>query len=158
MGVKKFMMAAWKKLPIPFFVRRWHTYLSNRRFPVGVDGVILNDAGEVLVFHHTYRKTPWGMPSGWIGDEDPAAGLIREVREESGMDIEISGILDARHEVNVYGVHMLHITLKGRYVGGGFRKSAEVDGYMFASPGEWPVGMFRDQRDRIAKYIEDGKI
>ena len=53
---------------------------------------------------------------------------------------------------------MLHITLKGRYVGGGFRKSAEVDGYMFASPGEWPVGMFRDQRDRIAKYIEDGKL
>ena len=34
MGVKKLLMAAWKKLPIPFFMRRWYTYLSNRRFPV----------------------------------------------------------------------------------------------------------------------------
>ena len=57
MGVKRLLMAAWKKLPIPFFVRRWYTYLSNRRYVVGVDGVILNDAGEVLIFHHTYRKT-----------------------------------------------------------------------------------------------------
>lgn len=158
MVLKRLLMAAWKKLPIPFCFRRWYTYLSNRRYPVGVDGVIRNDAGEILIFHHTYRKTPWGMPSGWLGDEDPAAGLIREVREESGMDIEITGVLDIRREVNVYGVKLMHITLKGRYIGGGFRRSAEVDGHMFAKPGEWPVGMFRDQRERIAKYIEDGKL
>ena len=158
MSLKRILMAAWKKLPIPFFARRWFTYATNRRYPAGVDGVITNDAGEILIFHHTYRKTPWGMPSGWLGDEDPAAGLAREVREESGMDIEITGVLDVRREVNVYGVKMLHITLKGRYIGGEFRKSAEVDGCMFAAPGQWPVGMFRDQRERIAKYIEDGLI
>ena len=65
MGVKKLLMAAWKKLPIPFFMRRWYTYLSNRRFPVGVDGVILNDAGEVLIFTiHTARLHGGCHPAG----------------------------------------------------------------------------------------------
>ena len=158
MEVKRLLMSAWKKLPIPFFLRRWFTYLSNRRYPVGVDGVILNSAGEILLFHHTYRKTPWGMPSGWLKDEDPAEGLVRDVREEAGMEIAIDGVLDVRREINVYGVKCIHITLKGRYIGGAFRKSAEVDGCAFVRSGNWPEGMFADQQRHIAKYIEDGRI
>ena len=63
MHFKRLLMAAWKKLPIPFFMRRWYTNITNTDYLVGVDAVITNDAGEVLIFHHTYRKTPWGIPS-----------------------------------------------------------------------------------------------
>lgn len=158
MGVMKLLMAAWKKLPIPFFMRRWYTRLTNRSYLVGVDAVITDGEGRVLIFHHTYRKTPWGIPGGFLGDEDPAAGLLREVREESGMEIEITGVADIRRMVNIYGVRFVEITYFARYAGGQFRKSAEVDGYMFARPGDWPVGMRLDQQRLIAKYIEDGRI
>lgn len=158
MHFKRLLMAAWKKLPIPFFLRRWYTKLANTDYLVGVDAVITNDAGEVLIFHHTYRKTPWGIPSGFLSDEEPSAGIVREVREESGMEIEITGIADVRREVNVYGVRFIEITYLARYRGGEFRKSDEVDGFMFAKPGSWPVGMRMDQQRQIAKYIEDGKL
>ena len=157
MHFKRLLMAAWKKLPIPFFMRRWYTNITNTDYLVGVDAVITNDAGEVLIFHHTYRKTPWGIPSGFLKDEEPSAGIVREVREESGMEIEITGIADIRREVNVYGVRFIEITYLAKYCGG-VRKSDEVDGFMFAKPGSWPVGMRMDQQRQIAKYIEDGKL
>lgn len=158
MGVKRLLMAAWKKLPIPFFARRWYTNLTNRRYAVGVDAVITNASGEVLIFHHTYRKTPWGIPSGFLADEDPADGLVREVREESGLEIEITGVADIRRVVNVYGVRFIEITYFARFSGGKFRKSDEVDDFMFASPDNWPVGMRLDQQRMIDKYIKDGKL
>jgi ADP-ribose pyrophosphatase YjhB (NUDIX family) len=87
--MKRFLMKAWKKFPIPFFARRWFTYLSNRRQLGGVCGVITNAAGEVLLFKHSYRRIPWGIPSGWLKRGDPVQGLIREAREESGLEIEV---------------------------------------------------------------------
>ena len=158
MSIKRLLMAAWKKLPIPFFMRRWYTNLTNTSYLVGVNAVITNENREVLIFHHTYRKTPWGIPGGFLGDEDPEAGLVREVMEESGMEIEVTGIADIRRMVNVYGVRFIEITYLARYVGGEFRRSAEVDRYMFAKPGNWPVGFRLDQQRMVAKYIEDGKL
>lgn len=158
MSIKRLLMAAWKKLPIPFFARRWYTNLTNTGYLVGVNAVITNESGEVLIFHHTYRKTPWGIPGGFLGDEDPVEGLMREVREESGMEITVTGIADIRRVVNVYGVRFIEITYLARYAGGEFRRSAEVDGYMFVKPGDWPVGFRLDQQRMIAKYIEDGKL
>ena len=100
-------MAAWKKLPIPFCFRRWYTYLSNRRYPVGVDGVIRNDAGEILIFHHTYRKTPWGMPSGWLGDETDIAAVLSGLSGKDSLRGMLSR-LQPKQEVLLlgYGVPM----------------------------------------------------
>lgn len=158
MSFQRLLMAAWKKLPIPFFMRKWFTYLTNRRFPVGVSAIAVNDAGEVLIFHHTYRKTPWGIPSGFLQDEDPAAGLAREVREESGMEIQVTGIGEVRRVENVYGVKFIEITYLARVRGGEFRKSAEVDAFAFVKPGSWPEGFRDEQKEMIEKYIKDGKI
>ena len=146
-------MKAWKKLSIPFFARRWFTYLSNARFPIGVNGVITNAAGEVLLFKHTYRKVPWGIPGGFLKREDPAEGLIREAREESGLEIEVDRIADVWHEKNVYGVHLVGILFVGRVVGGTFRPSAEVSDCGFFPVGKWPNGMRGDQKKKIARAL-----
>lgn len=147
------MMKAWKNLPIPFFARRTYTYLSNARLLVSVTGVITNAAGEVLLFKHTYRKVPWGMPSGWLKKEDPAEGLIRAAREESGLEIQIDHVARVWHEKNVYGVHAIGILLVGRVVGGTFRPSAEVSDCGFFAFGKWPQGMRNDQKKMIAHAL-----
>lgn len=146
-------MKAWKKLPIPFFARRWFTYLSNRRQLVAVSGVITNAAGEVLLFKHSYRRTPWGMPSGWLKREDPAEGLMREAREESGLEIEVDHVATVWHEKNVYGVHCIGILFVGHVVGGAFRPSAEVVDCGFYPVGRWPAGMRNDQKKMIARAL-----
>ncbi len=150
-------MKAWKKLPIPFFARRMFTYLSNFRFPIGVNGVITNAADEVLLFMHTYRRVPWGMPSGWMKREDPAQGLIREVREESGLEIAVDRVAHVWHEKNVYGVHAAGILFVGHVVGGAFRPSAEVSDCGFFPLGKWPNGMRNDQKKMILRALEDKK-
>lgn len=147
-------MNAWKKLPIPFFARRWFTYFSNFRFPIGVNGIISNAAGEVLLFRHTYRKVPWGIPSGFLKHEDPAEGLIREVREESGLEIRLDRVENVWYEKNVYGVHIVGILFMGCVVGGTFRPSAEVSDCGFFPVGKWPTGMRNDQKKMIARALE----
>lgn len=146
-------MKAWKKLPIPFFARRWFTYLSNARLLVAVVGVITNAAGEVLLFKHTYRRVPWGMPSGWLKREHPADGLVREAREESGLEIVVDRVADVWHEKNVYGVHAVGILYVGHVVGGAFRPSAEVSDCGFFPVGQWPEGMRSDQKKMIARAL-----
>lgn len=146
-------MKAWKKLPIPFFARRLFTYLSNVRFPVGVSGVITNAAGEVLLFKHTYRRVPWGMPSGFMKREEPATCLIREVREESGLEVSLDHVAHVWHEKNAYGNHLVGILYVGHVVGGAFRPSAEVSDCGFFPVGKWPAGMRNDQKKMIARAL-----
>ena len=54
------------------------------RYTVGVVAVILDDHCRVLIVEHLLHPDyPWGLPGGWIGaDEDPAAALLRELKEE----------------------------------------------------------------------------
>ena len=65
------------------------------KYTVGVIGIIVNEKGEVLLVEHVFHpERPWGMPGGWIGrNEDPAAAVKREIREELSMDVSIKQLL-----------------------------------------------------------------
>lgn len=52
-------------------------------------GVIFNDKDEVLLCHRTDRDL-WNLPGGGLEvHESPWDGAIREVKEETGLDVEI---------------------------------------------------------------------
>ena len=89
---------------ISAFLRRFPSvlrlpyYLFSRlqaRYSVGVAAVILDDSGRVLLVEHSYHpRFPWGLPGGWIGDdEDPAAAIIRELREELQLEADVIRVL-----------------------------------------------------------------
>lgn len=84
------------------------------------DGIKCHQCGEVVYFNskpsatgvfHKERKvllvrdlsnSGWDLPGGFLNHgESPEIGLKREIREELGVEIEISGIKDAI--VDVYG-------------------------------------------------------
>jgi ADP-ribose pyrophosphatase YjhB (NUDIX family) len=54
-------------------------------------GVVLDDAGRVLVVEHVFHpRTPWGLPGGWLeSGESPSVGLTREIAEETGLEVEV---------------------------------------------------------------------
>lgn len=57
-----------------------------------VHTVILNDQGEFLILLRSKKSTMfperWDIPGGTLEDgEDPAVGAIREIKEETGLDI-----------------------------------------------------------------------
>lgn len=61
------------------------------RYTVGVAAVIFDDKGRVLLVEHTYHpRFPWGLPGGWIDDdEDPAAAVARELDEELQLAVRV---------------------------------------------------------------------
>jgi len=115
----------------------WRAALSvNTHFLMGVVGVIQNEQGEVLIFSHTYRKSPWGLPGGWLkGGETPLEGLEREIREESGLRIKaeriaLVGVTRDRPKVEF----VVLATLEG----GEFAPSGEVSAMQWRALSDMP--------------------
>jgi 8-oxo-dGTP diphosphatase len=74
---------------------QWYVLrVAHATFLVGLTGVVLDDAGRVLVLRHRYwMGNPCGLPGGWAaGGETWEAGLEREIREETALvvrDVEV---------------------------------------------------------------------
>jgi ADP-ribose pyrophosphatase YjhB (NUDIX family) len=63
--------------------------LRSPSYTLGAAAMIEHD-GKVLLVQATYRRT-WSMPGGLLARrETPLDGLRREVREEVGLEIEVS--------------------------------------------------------------------
>jgi ADP-ribose pyrophosphatase YjhB (NUDIX family) len=129
--------------------------LANDRFLLGVVGVIRDEQGRVLLFHHPYRRRPWGMPGGWMGrGESPLQALEREVREESGLEVRAERIL-------LFGTTpdrpKLEFVVAARLLGGEFRPSHEVTAMRWATPDDLPpVPSIQRHILRAVERLEDG--
>src|SRR6267143_1354811 len=92
----------------------------------------------------TYRThTPWALPGGWVRrGENPAEAVVREIREETTLDVEVLAPLTVQMESPVH----LTVIYGARLIGGTFRPSAEVAEVRFLEPGIWPEGLREDHR------------
>jgi 8-oxo-dGTP diphosphatase len=70
-------------------------YVKNIRAKIGNDlllipgavGVIVNEQGQILLQHRS-DNGKWGLPGGAIDPgEEPADAVIREIKEETGLDV-----------------------------------------------------------------------
>jgi ADP-ribose pyrophosphatase YjhB (NUDIX family) len=66
---------------------------GRRRFacaPVAVQGIIVNEAEQVLLLSHPERNGIWEVVSGaWEAGETLLAGVLREVNEEVGSSVRV---------------------------------------------------------------------
>ena len=59
-------------------------------------GALVSRAGELLLVRRAHEpwKGAWDVPSGFCGPrEHPREAAAREVREETGLDVEVGGVL-----------------------------------------------------------------
>lgn len=76
---------------LPPTVRRRIVRTVSPSFTVGAMCIIERDDGAILLCRHSYRKR-WGVPGGLLQKgEDVGDGARREVREETGLDVELLG-------------------------------------------------------------------
>ena len=66
---------------------------------LGASGIVMNSKGEWLVVKKTYGglKGMWSLPAGFVdGNETADNAAIREVKEETGLDCKLEGMVGFR--------------------------------------------------------------
>src|SRR5580698_581664 len=90
--------------PILWPLYRVYSRLA-RGVTLGVRGLVVNDAGEVLLVEHTYMRG-WYLPGGGVErGETTEAAVIRELQEEAG--VKVVG------RPRLVGVHANHRVFRG---------------------------------------------
>lgn len=116
------------------------------KFTVSSAALVRNDEGKILLLDHYFRPDKgWGLPGGFVEyGETPEQAAIREVREESGVEIYDLKLL--RHRS--VGSHLeISFTAKGR--GDGAIGSKEIRGIGWFRADELPDGISDDLRSLI---------
>jgi 8-oxo-dGTP diphosphatase len=93
---------------------------------VGVAAAIWNDRREVLLIRRTKppRQGEWSLPGGKVEFHEPLhVALKREIREETGLEIEIIGLAGVAETIDdagagAAGVHFVLIDYAARVVSG----------------------------------------
>lgn len=112
---------------------------------VGAFSIIRDDAGRVLISRRT--DSGWfNLPGGGVEPHESATeGLVREVREETGLEVEAGRL------VGIYSKpqkHEIVLTFEARVVGGSLQPSDEADHHEWVTPDE--LG----QRQILPKHLE----
>lgn len=96
---------------------QWYVlWLAHSKFIIGVSGVILNEQGQILLLRHRFwRPGTWGLPSGYTNKKEKLEeALCREVREETGYEIEVTHFVRM-----VSGFRLrLEVSFRGKLNGG----------------------------------------
>ena len=118
-------------------------------------GVLVEREGKLLFVRRRLkpREGTWSFPAGFVEfDEDPAEAAVRECREETGLEVELTGLLDViagrEHE---RGADIV-IVYCARLVGGEPRAADDVDRVAFFAPDELPPLAFRATRVALDKW------
>lgn len=129
--------------------RRFMT-ASHDRFLVGVAGLGIDPDGRVLLARHRFGGPQWRFLGGFIRrGERVQDALVREIREETGLAIEIGPILEVG---TGFRWARVEIVFAFRVTGGVPALTAEVAELEWFAPDALP-DVRADQRGLIERHI-----
>jgi ADP-ribose pyrophosphatase YjhB (NUDIX family) len=152
--LKSLLARVWRGSPV--FVKRAGVWLTQSRFAVTAGAVISDEAGRVLLLRHVLRRgSGWGIPGGFLNPgEQPEEAVRRELREETGLELEAVELAFVR---TLRQVRQVEVIFRGRMGAGGLgglARSFEVDRAEWFARDALPEGLGRDQRRLIERALD----
>ncbi|MCZ4118789.1 NUDIX domain-containing protein [Streptomyces sp. H39-S7] len=129
---------------------------------VAASAVVTDDEGRILLQRRSDNDL-WALPGGGMDMTDSLPGTaIREVKEETGLDVEITGLVgtytDPRHVIAYSDGEVrrqFNVCFTARIVGGRPAISDESTELRFIAPDDLAdLAMHHTQRLRISHYLE----
>lgn len=130
--------------------------------PVGASAVVTDGDGRILLQRRADNGL-WALPGGGMELTDTLPGAaVREVKEETGLDIEITGLVgtytDPRHVVAYRDGEVrrqFNVCFRARLLGGTLAVSDESTDVRFIAPADLPnLPMHPTQRLRLTHFLE----
>jgi len=126
-----------------------------------VAAIVTNADGHVLLQRRSDNGL-WGLPGGGVEiGESVTTAIVREVREETGLTVEIERLVgvysDPRFQVFRYAdghvVHYINTLFACRIVGGTLQTCEETLDLRFFDPTRLPEGMLVSHRIRVQDAV-----
>jgi ADP-ribose pyrophosphatase YjhB (NUDIX family) len=128
---------------------------------VATSAVVVDDSGRILMQRRADSGN-WALPGGAMDlDESLVDSVVREVKEETGLDVEVTGLVgtytDPRHIIAYTDGEVrrqFNVCYTARITGGTLRGSSESIDVRFIAPGDLDgLLIHRTQRLRLAHYL-----
>jgi ADP-ribose pyrophosphatase YjhB (NUDIX family) len=130
--------------------RRFMT-AAHERFLVGVTGLGVDAQGRVLLARHRFGAPQWRFLGGFLGRRERVEdALAREIREETGLSIEVGPVLEV---VTGFRWARVELVFAFRVIGGAEALTAEVAELGWFAPDALP-DVRADQRGLIERHTD----
>lgn len=143
----------WKLLPNGF--RDRILLVTQSTFTVGVSAVLTDAEGRILLLRNRFRySSAWQIPGGFVDrGEELEESITREIREETGLVVEVVSLLAARLARTTH----LDVCFLCRIRGGQLQvDDSEILEARFFCPEELPPGVPPDQLESIRHALRAG--
>jgi ADP-ribose pyrophosphatase YjhB (NUDIX family) len=139
----------------PRFVRRAGVWLTQPRFTVTAAAVVSDERGRVLLLRHVLRKgSGWGVPGGFlVAGEQPEEAVRRELREETGLELDGVELAFVRTNAHVRQVEVIFRCRMRAAALEGLEKGFEIDRAEWFARDALPEGLGADQRRLIERAL-----
>ena len=153
--LKRMLAGLWRASPRT--LRRAGVWLVQPRFAVTAGAVVCDERGRVLLLRHVLRKgSGWGIPGGFLArGEQPEDTIRREVREETGLELERVELAFVPALGNVQLVEIIFRASMQASAIEGLKKSFEIDRAEWFEAGALPFGLSEDQQRLISLALAE---
>src|SRR5947209_8510289 len=128
--------------------RRFMT-AAHDRFLVGVTGLGIDAAGQVLLARHRFGAPQWRFLGGFLHPRERVEdALSREIREETGLAVEVGPVLEV---VTGYRWERVEIVFAYRVSGGTAVLTSEIEELRSFAPDSLPE-VSAEQRGPIVRH------
>jgi len=126
------------------------------RDPKVATGVLVEQEGKVLLVRRAVdpKHGWWCIPSGFVEyDEAPEKAALRECREETGLDVRLTSLLDVYHYQSDFRGSGILIIYQAEVVGGDLRPGDDASEARFFGPDQLPQEVaFASNRETLRQW------